>query len=260
MKPTKTVYYSDELNDDFAGTDISTKKVDGHLKYVNHNPVWNFFAFLLYYLIASPIVWLVAKVRFGLKIKNRKNLRLARKTGYFIYANHTQAVDSVTPAIVAYPKKAYLIADPDAVSIKGLKNVVLMLGAIPVPDTLGGMKLFMSTVEKRIRQKRVVAIYPEAHIWPYYTGIRPFPSTSFRYPLKLNVPSFAMVTTYRERKSHRTPGMTLTISEPFYPNKNLGFKEAQEDLRDRIYAYMKSLATDPKNVEYIHYEYRAKKG
>ena len=87
MKPIKTVYYSDELNDDFAGTDIPTQKVDGRLKYVNHNPVWNFFAFLLYYLIALPIVYSVAKIRFGLKIKNRKNLRLARKTGYFLYGN-----------------------------------------------------------------------------------------------------------------------------------------------------------------------------
>ena len=258
MVPTKTVFYSDELNDDFAGTDIHTKRVDGHMKYVNHNPVWIFSAFLLYFVIAQPIVWWVAKVRFGLKIKNRKNLRLAHKTGYFLYGNHTQALDSATPAILAYPKKAYLIADPDAVSIKGLKNIVLMLGAIPAPDTLGGMKLFMSTIEKRIRQKRVVAIYPEAHIWPYYTGIRPFSSTSFRYPLKMNVPSFAMVTTYRERKGHRKPGMTITLSEPFYPNKNLGFKEAQEDLRDRIYAYMKTVTSDEKNVEYIHYAYRRK--
>ncbi len=258
MKPIKTVYYSDELTDDFAGTDIQTKHVDGRMKYVNHNPVWNFFAFLLYYMLALPIVWLVAKVRFGLKVKHRKNLRLARKTGYFLYGNHTQAVDSVTPAILAAPKKAYLIADPDAVSIKGLKNIVLMLGAIPVPDTLGGMKLLMSTVEKRIRQKSVVAIYPEAHIWPYYNGIRNFPSTSFRYPLKLDVPVFAMVTTYRERKGHKRPGMTLTISEPFYPNKNLGFKEAQEDLRDRVYGFMKKVSLTEQNVEYIHYEQRPK--
>lgn len=258
MEPIKTVYYSDEINDDFAGTDIKTKRVDSHMKYVNHNPVWNFFAFLLYYGIALPIVWGVAKVRFGLKVKNRKNLRLVRKSGYFLYGNHTQAVDSVTPAILASPKKAYLIADPDAVSIQGLKNVVLMLGAIPVPDTLGGMKLLLTTIEKRIRQKQVVAIYPEAHIWPYYTGIRPFPSTSFRYPLKLDVPSVAMVTTYRPRKGHRAPGMTITISQPFYPNKNLGFKEAQEDLRDRIYAFMKQTSENEKNIEYIHYEYRPK--
>ncbi len=252
------MYYSDELHDDFAGTDIHTKHVDSRMHYVNRNPVWNFFAFLLYYMIALPIVWLVAKLRFGLKVKGRKNLRSARKTGYFLYGNHTQAVDSVTPAILTAPKKAYLIADPDAVSIRGLKNVVLMLGAIPVPDTMGGMKLLMSTVEKRIRQKRVVAIYPEAHIWPYYTGIRNFPSTSFRYPLKLDVPSFAMVATYRHRGGHRRPGMTLTISEPFFPNKNLGFKEAQEDLRDRVFDFMKKVSSTEENVEYIHYEYRPK--
>ena len=69
----------------------------------------------------------------------------------------------------------------------------------------------------------MLAIFPEAHIWPFYTGIRPFSATSFRYPEKLNAPVVAMVTTYRKAARSvslfRRPGMTVTLSEPFYPRR-----------------------------------------
>lgn len=258
MRGKKTIYYSDPQKDDFAGTKISQKKVGRDFVFVNQNPFWNVFSFFLYYLIAVPIVFVYTKFVLGLKIENRKVMRKLRKTGFFLYGNHTQVLDPFIPPMVSFPKKAYTIANPDAVSIKFLKNIVMMLGAVPLPTSFEGMQKFIAAVETRCKQKKCVAIYPEAHIWPYYTGIRPFSSASFRYPAKLGVPALAMVTTYRKRRGLfrfcKRPGLTVTLSEPFYPEKGAPIRKEQERLRAQVYEFMVSTSGEKENIEYIRYE------
>lgn len=43
------------------------------------------------------------------------------------------------------------------------------MGALPLPDDAVATKNFLQAVETRIGEKHAVTIYPEAHIWPYYT-------------------------------------------------------------------------------------------
>ena len=66
-----------------------------------------------------------------------------------------------------------------------------------------------NAIDQIVADKKTILIYPEAHIWPYYTKIRPFPSTSFRYPIKFNVPSFSITTTY-QKVGKRKPNKYLT--------------------------------------------------
>lgn len=251
--------YTDPLNDDFAGNNIQTRTVDGDFPFASKNVLWNIASFFLYYCIAAPIVWMITKLYLGLKFRNRKAFRRVRKTGCFLYVNHTRDLDAFLPPMATFPMRAYTIAGADAVSIKGIRNLVLMLGGLPIPTVLSGMPEFLKALDLRYRQHNCVAIFPEAHIWPFYTGIRPYPSTSFRYPAKLNAAVVAMVVTYRKRKGlfrfAKKPGMTVTVSEPFYPDPNLPLKERQEKLREETYRFMKVTAAESENVEYIHYIY-----
>lgn len=260
MKPKKTVYYSDPLNDDFAGTNIRPKTVGGDFRFINPRPLWKLGSFLLYYGIACPIVWFYTRLVMGMKIENRRALRKLKKTGFFLYGNHTQLLDPLIPPMVTFPKRAYTVASPDAVSIRFLKNIVLMLGAIPIPTDFSGMQKYISAIDTRCAEKSCIAIYPEAHVWPYYTGIRPFRSASFRYPAKLGVPVVAMVTTYRKRRGLlcflKRPAITVTLSEPFYPDASLGIRKAQETLCREVYDFMIKTSAEKENVEYIRYEWR----
>ena len=257
MKPEKVVYYSDPLHDDFAGTNIKTQKVDGDFPYIHKSRIWNFFAFLLYYIVAIPLVFIASKVYLGLKFENRKVLKKLRKTGFYLYGNHTRDLDAFIPSMSSFPKKAYIVASADAVSIPFLYNIVQMLGAIPVPSSLSGMKGFTEAIFRRIKEKKCVAIFPEGHVWPFYTGIRPFADTSFYYPAKDGAPVVAMVTTYRKRKGLfalcKRPGMTVTFSEPFYPDKTLPLKKLQKELRDKAYSFMTDISSTHENIEYIRY-------
>ena len=258
MEAKKTVYYSDLLNDDFAQTHIEAIEVGADFPFVHKGFLWNLLALAVYYCVAVPIVFLISKVYLGLKYENRRVLRQLRGQGYFLYGNHTRMLDAFLPAMTAFPKKAYVVANPDAVSLPLLKNLVTMLGVIPIPTKFSGMRQFLSSLERRYGQNQVVAIFPEAHIWPFYTGIRPFSDTSFRYPEKLEAPVVAMVTTYRQRKGlgrlARRPGMTITLSEPFYPDKALSPREAQKKLRDQVYDFMLGVSESRENISYIRYE------
>ena len=42
----KTYYYSDELNDDFAGTNIKQKELPADYQYFSRNPLKKFFEFI----------------------------------------------------------------------------------------------------------------------------------------------------------------------------------------------------------------------
>ena len=255
----KIIYYDDTKNDDFANNGLEAKTVPPDFPFAIHNPVWAVLEFILYRLIATPLVWLIGKVGFGLKIKDRKNLRSLKDTGYFLYGNHTQSMmDAYTPSLLAFPKHIHIITGPEAVSVPVLRNAVQILGGIPLPGTVSGYRSFLNALHLRIKQNRGIAIYPEAHIWPWYTGIRPFSDGSFTYPVRENVPVIAYVTTYRKRKIFKNlwPCITVRISKPFYPDTTLSPHEAKKKLRDQVYEFMCKTANNPEN--YAYYEYKFK--
>lgn len=259
--PKKIIYYSDPLHDDFAGNHIKTKPVGKDFPYLRRSRLWALGSFLVYYAVAVPVVFLICKLYLGMKFENHRQLRKLRSTGFFLYGNHTQYLDAFLPAMAAFPKRGYVVANPDAVSIPGLRNLVQLIGCIPIPSDLGGFPAFLEAVEHRFRQGSCVGIYPEAHIWPFYTGVRPFVGTSFRYPVRLRAPVVAMAVTYRKRRGlfHwvKRPGMTVTFSEPMYPDPVLHPKAAQEELRHRTYEFLRQVTSRSDNVEYIRYEFRA---
>ena len=258
MKEKKTIYYTDSLNDDFAGNNIKTKVVDKDFKYV-HGKIWHAISFMLYYVVALPIVWFYMRVILRAKFVNKKAVKKLGKTKYFLYGNHTGIIDAYTPNVISMPRKNKIIVGPDTVSIKGLKNLTQMLGAFPIPSGLGGMKNFMNALT-HYQKSYNFTIYPEAHIWPYFTGVRPFLDTSFSYPVKFNAPVVAFFTAYSKPKGFlsflRKANVTVYVSDPFYPNPNLSLQDAKKELRDKVYNFMveKSAFSDYNVINYVKKE------
>lgn len=255
-------YYQDETKDDFLSTKTNLNiTIDSEYKYLNHNPIYNFFSTCLYYIIAIPLLAIYGRLFKGLRIKNKKNLRKAKKTGYVLYINHSNMMDPFLGHVfLAKLKRAYVIASKDAVSIFFVKTLVKALGTLPVPDTTGGLKNLHSTVSYLLAKKRVIVVYPEAHLWPYYTGLRPFPTTSFRFAANNNVPAIPVAVTYTEPrhpfKSRKKPKPIVYIGEPVFPDAELSSKANAEMLRDKCYEYIKK-TIDEKSTHAL-YEYKQK--
>ena len=256
MREMKTVYYTDELSDDFAGTKIETRQIGEDYPYVRKNPLWSVAEAVMYRGVATPLVFIIGKVVYGLRIKNRRVVRRLKKTGFYLYGNHTQSfMDAALPTLVSFPRKTYIVASPDAVSIKGIVTLVQMFGGIPIPTSVKALPKFRDTLSYRVGQRRAVALYPESHIWPWYTGIRPFGDAAFDYPVRDDVPCLAFTTTFRKRKVFKNgkPLLTVTLSEPFLPDRSLSRQDARQKLRDEVYSFMSETASAPGNYEYIKY-------
>lgn len=253
--PIKTVYYHDELNDEFSDAVIESKVIDENYDYLPQSFWWKLGRFFFYRVIATPLGKLYLKLAHHQKTVGRKNLKkVARDEGYFLYGNHTQqTADAFIPSIATFPRGVFVIVHPANVSQKVMGKFTKMLGAIPLPSNIKAMRNFKNAIEKRILQGNCVTVYPEAHIWPYYTGIRPFPATSFKYPAEFDAPAFAMTNVYKKRKVGKKPKIITYIDGPFYPDNSLPLNKRAQDLRDKIYSAMVERSKES-DYEYIRYE------
>lgn len=251
MKKEKVIYYKDELNEEFAPSKLKPRIIDEHYNY-NKNPLWDFCSIIIQNFISMPIKIGYSKIKFRIKYIGKEKLKKYKNTGYFIYANHTQGfADTFIPSIANYPKRNFLIVNPVNISLKGTGMLVEMLGAIPIPSNKDATKNFLKQIEKRILKKSSITIYPEAHIWPYYTKIRPFKSVSFKYPIKLNKPVFSITNTYQRLGKDKIQIVSY-IDGPFFPEEGLLPKEQQQNLRDKVYSTMIERSKNS-NIECIKY-------
>ena len=246
------IYYDNELEDEFSKAVISPKKIDGNYHYeggVFHKAGRVFW----YHLLAKPLALLFLKLKFGHKIVNRKCLKQIKNIGFFLYGNHTNAIaDALIPTFVAHPVSTYVIVHPNNVSMPILGKITPSLGALPLPDDKEAAKHFYTTILHKIERGRCITIYPEAHIWPYYTKIREFKDSSLRYPVQFSVPAFCFTNTYQKRKRGKTPKIVTYVDGPFYPDNKLPPLEQRKDLHRKIINTMRQRSKNS-NVELIQY-------
>ncbi|MBQ8159743.1 MAG: hypothetical protein IJ083_03235 [Clostridia bacterium] len=255
MTPRKTVVYHDPLKDDFARTVFHAEGLPENFRYIHDRRSWRAFATVLW-CVALPLVFIINYGFYGMRVKNRKALKKVKREGggWFLYGNHSHGFPNATmPSLLAFPKRAYVLANPDALALPVLKTVTQMLGAFPVPFTVSEHRAFLRAMDKRLQEEGAFAVYPEAHIWPYYTGVRPFPDTSFAYPVRYQKPVIACSVTYRKRLlPFLPPALTLHLSDPIYPDAEKPVGEARKQLHRAVYDFLTEHARE-NEVEYYRY-------
>ncbi len=249
----KVIYYQDELNDDFEKTNLKRIELPDDYKYTHKNIFYRFFSWLIYYFLAFPVLSIVSLIG-GVRFKGRKNLKGLRKVGCFIYANHISFYDVFDiQANVCLFKRTNILGYTDALSNKVISKIVPLIGYRPIPDKISTYKNFINDLEYETKKGHNTLIYPEAHIWPYYTKIRPFVSASFKYPAKLKAPIIPITNCVRKSKLSKKPKITMYIGKPIYPRDNLSVNENKDYLRDECYKVMCETAAKYSTYEYIKY-------
>ena len=244
-RKVRRYYYYDERNDDFANNGIETKQLPADYEYLPKSRAFRFFKPVVYYPIRG-ICSLCEKLGIAMRGRNKKVLkdRREREKGYFIYGNHTSAFsDAVAGAVATFPRQCYVVCNPDALSIKGIRTLVRFLGALPTPSSRRNYADFVSAVDELYEKGRPIVVYPEAHIWPKYNEIRDFADVSFAYPVKLGAPCFAKTTIYKKKRGGRTKGFTV-YDGPFYADSSLGEREARAELCARVKNAMRARAEE----------------
>lgn len=250
----KKIRYYSSFADDFEQSANQNFKLPDDYEWVKTDVISKFLSGLIYGL-AVVFGGLYCRCFLHMKVKGRKNLK-GVKGDFFIYGNHTQPVGDVfIPALCVLPKRIYTVVSTANYGIPFIGKILPFLGALPIVNSLNGIRGLNQAIEYRLAKEHPIVIYPEAHIWEYYTDIRPFPDTSFKFPVKLNKPAFAMTVTYKKSKIFKRPIMEVFLDGPFYPRGNT-VKERTADLHHQVYSAM---CNRKGNSNYAYIEYRERK-
>ena len=262
---SERVFYYESEEDDPIKTDEQEKKVEVGLPEEYEFIPSNIFV-RMYSAGLFRVFWIFGqwyeKKYWQVKVHGREKLKKARGTGYMIYANHTNPFHDVFGPAIAADRRIFTVISPVNLKIPGIGKVLPYIGGLPLGKTLEEKIAFNDAVDERLRQKKCVVIYPEAHVWPYYTGIKKFPAgdKSFKYAVRNKVPIFTMTTTYHRRKDTRKgdlPRMDIYIDGPFIVDDKLTDDENRAKLARESYEAMKKSA---KKSTYDYFRYIKKGG
>ena len=247
----KEIRYYERFTDDFVESPQQALRLSEDYVYVRTGWLSRLWAAVVYGL-ALFFSFFYCRIGLRMRIRGKKNLRSAGKGGLFLYGNHTQPVGDVfTPAHCLFPRRIYTLVSPANYGLPVIGKLLPYLGALPVADTVQGMRALQQALETRLQQGCGIVVYPEAHVWEYYTGIRPFPATSFKFPVKCAVPVYAMTVTYQKARWGKRPRMVVYIDGPFAPTGETAAQKA-ESLRAAVQTAMERRSRES-NVEYIRY-------
>ena len=258
----RVFYYASE-EDDPIKTDEQEKKVEVGLpegyEFIPKNPFVKLYSAVLF-RIFKLFGQYYERGYWQAKFYGREKLKKARGKGYVIYANHTNPFHDVFGPALAADRRIFTIISPVNLKIPGIGKVLPYIGGLPLGKTAEEKKAFNEAVDKRLKQKKVLVIYPEAHVWPYATKIRKFPAgdRSFKYAVRNNLPIFTMTTTYHKRKDKKRgdlPRMDVYIDGPFWPDAALSEDENRTKLAKEAYD---SMVKYSKKSSYEYFQYRPK--
>lgn len=250
MKVKEKIRYYNEFTDDFEETANQNFELKSDYKWVRTDFLSKLLSALIY-SIAILFSSIYCPLFLHMRIKGRKNVK-GIKGGFFIYGNHTQPFGDVfIPALTVFPRRIYTVVSPANYGIPVIGKILPYLGALPIVDSIKGFKELSKAMETRLLKSHPIVIYPEAHVWEYCDFIRPFSSSSFKFPVKFDVPSYAMTVTYQKSRFYKKPKMTVYLDGPFYGEGNTA-KEKANNLHQKVYSTMVN-RSKKSDFEYIKY-------
>ena len=258
-KNERVFYYASEEDDPIKTAEQEKKQEvglpDGY-EFIPKNPLVRMYSAILFRIFWIFGQW-YEKCYWQAKFYGREKLKQVKGKGYLIYANHTNPFHDVFGPAMAADRRIFTIISPVNLKIPGIGKLLPYIGGLPLGKTPEEKRAFNDAVDIRLKQKKVLVIYPEAHVWPYATKIRKFPAgdRSFKYAVRNNLPIFTMTTTYHKRKDKKhgdLPRMDVYLDGPFYPDSKKSEDEKRAELSQKAY---ESMVKYSKKSTYEYFKY-----
>lgn len=212
--------------------------------------VWRAIKKGVFWALMSTIGFLLCKIRHGIKVKGKKNIRKNKKlfkNGAITISNHVFMWDflgvsmAIFPHLTVFPAWKTNFEGPNGPLIR-------WAGGMPIPtDSVMAMKKFNQGIKEVLESKRWLHFFPEASMWFYYPDIRPLKKSVFRLSVQSGRPIIPMAYSFRPRKGiakwfGKSPLVTLTIGEPLIPNKEIPKHESIDKMHKEAYHVLQGLA------------------
>ena len=248
--PKKIRYYSG-FNEDFEATVRAREDFFDGYEYVSKKPLFRFISFFAHNVIAPPIAFFYSRVIMRERIIGKKKLK--HRGGMILYFNHTEPVgDALCPHTYVFPKMAYTVVSPDNFALPVLGKIIGYLGAVPTPADVKSARGFSECLRYRLNQKSAIVVFPEAHVWQGYIGIRPMDKSAFSFPDKYSVPAFSLTRVYKKSRFFGFKRQ-IYVDGPFYPDTSLPRLEATEKMMADVIEAMckRAQLSDVEIIKYI---------
>lgn len=223
---------------------------DRDYPYLDRSRGFRFRQFLVRILLYL-LVFAVATVRMGLRIRGRKNIRKHReilRDGVISCCNHVHMWDYIAVMKAIRPFRSNLLAW--APNVRGENGTLIRLvGGIPIPEgNVHGTAAFVRTVRALLADRGWLHVYAEGSMWEFYAPIRPFKSGIGYFAVQCDKPILPLAFSYRKPGWLRrvvfgqTACLTLSVGEPLFADPSLPEKERGEDLVRRCHEAVCRLA------------------
>lgn len=175
-------------------------------------------------------------------LENIENLN----TGAIITSNHFNVVDTTIIRYMLYKigkeNKMNIIVQETNFFMDG-KFGPLIRNNKTIPLSLDHnyiSKNFEPTLEKLLKRKEFILIYPEEEMWFNYRKPRPTRNGAYRYAAKYNVPIIPCFTKIEDlneldENGFRKSKYVLYIMPPIYPENNKNIRESKKELQEKDY-------------------------
>lgn len=212
-------------------------------------------------ILLNLIVFPMCRVRLGLRIENRRNLKAYKtvlENGVVSVSNHVHMWDYIAVMRAIRPFRSYFLCwAPNVNGESG--TLVRLVGGTPIPENnVGASKAYLKAIQDLLEQDHGwLHIYAEGSMWEFYAPIRPFKRGAAHIACDAGKPILPLAFSYRKagwirtHVFHQIACLTLRIGEPLYPNAELRPKERERELTKRCHEAVCRLAgIDPKENVY----------
>ena len=212
--------------------------VNEKYKYVPTNIFFRIISWIVYYIIAVPILSILLKLVYDFKIEGKENIKNLQG-GAITVSNHVLVLDCAMVGLaVCGKKKIFYTTQSESFQIPFVRKLIKLLRAIPIPEGVKNKERMVKEISNLLKDNKFVHFYPEAILYPYCNKIRHFKNGAFDLAIKNDVPVVPIVIKFRQPKGirkilKRKKDATLKILEPIY-FENILKEESQENLDNNL--------------------------
>ncbi|MGN0171909.1 MAG: lysophospholipid acyltransferase family protein [Acutalibacteraceae bacterium] len=199
--------------------------------------------YVLLRALAVTVFSVLDPLLFGFRIRGRENLRGIK--GAVTLCNHIHPLDCTMVGLSVPLRRQYFMTLQSNLEIPLIRHLVKGLGGVPIPRERLYTRDFSAALKEALQDGRIVHVYPEGVLRPYWEGLRKFRRGAFSLAYDANVPLVPMVIVYRRPIGLRAlfrkaPLMELRILPPIYPDKSQPKRQQVDfllkDCRDKMQA------------------------
>lgn len=200
---------------------------------------------LLYYVIAAPILAVINFLFFGLRVEGAENLKGLK--GAVVLCNHVHYLDSAMVACSVFPRRVYFTSLKDNFDIPVIGWLLRQFRCISVGQTLEERKLFLREAARILRAGNLMAVYPEGELQLYSKTIRPFKRGAFWLAAETQTPVVPIVIRQRPATGlwklfRKKSLLTLKIGTPISSLTDLSVNENSRRLQENAHQAMTKIA------------------